>query len=321
MKCPKCEKQHRVKLGMQCPHCKYVFSFNPKLPKSSRLTDGKFQAAINFAGKKGTVAYTSNQLYAAYAGRVKADHVQYFVAAVIAGFFSYSFLGTSVYVAAPIACVAVGLIIAGIFHKPPALSRKDFFDCAKRWMVDGKKIPGLIFKPGLHTPPEEWGESDIYEYGVERILIVQRDILVDLMVRNNQHAEQRMLVISETGYPKYIVPHVARLLNERNDLTIFLLHDADAVGVGLKERIKTIPWLPLKLHPVIDMGLFPDDFTKLKQTRNYENRQRERTLPADALLLGAMVTGMSACFASHSTFAEELMREAENRISSSSDFG
>ncbi len=179
----------------------------------------------------------------------------------------------------------------------------------------------MIFKPGPHTPPEEWGESDIYEYEVERILIVQRDILVDLMVRNNQHAEHRMLVISETGHPAYMVPHVVRLLNERDDLTTFLLHDADAIGAGLKKRVKKLRWLPLKPHPVIDMGFFPDDFTKLKHTRNYENRQRERTLPADALMLGALVTGMSACFASHSTFAEELSREVENSITSSSDFG
>ncbi|XZE53010.1 hypothetical protein SH139x_004721 [Planctomycetaceae bacterium SH139] len=40
---------------------------------------------------------------------MKADRVQYFVAVVIVGFFPYFFWGTSVYVAAPIACVAIGL--------------------------------------------------------------------------------------------------------------------------------------------------------------------------------------------------------------------
>ena len=42
----------------------------------------------------------------------------------------------------------------------------------------------------LKKAPPEWKEPDIYDYGFERILVVQRDLLVDLFVKNNFHSEE-----------------------------------------------------------------------------------------------------------------------------------
>ena len=68
---------------------------------------------------------------------------------------------------------------------------------------------------------------------MERILVVARDLLVDLMINNNRHTDQRILVLAESGYPDYLVPRARQLLEERCDLPVFLLHDATPSGVAM----------------------------------------------------------------------------------------
>ncbi|MEZ6135551.1 MAG: hypothetical protein R3C53_11640 [Pirellulaceae bacterium] len=102
---------------------------------------------------------------------------------------------------------------------------------------------------------------------------------------------------------------------------MFLLHDADASGAAMAQRVNSLAWLQLGDQPVIDMGFFTNDFEKLKRTKNFENQQSERALPADALLIGSLALGMGACFASQSTFADELLREHRNQMDSGSSFG
>lgn len=319
MKCPTCARNQKVKYGLVCS-CGYRFIFNPKDTQTLGLTDGKFVAAANRASQNGTVAFTDNQLYAAYAAKLKSPRKALLAAAFIVGLVGLLVLLASPVVGFMIMVAAAILFAFSLAARAQSLTRKQFLVAIEKWLDAGKDIDGLIREPGLQHPPDNWNEHDIYDYGVERILVVQRDLLVDLMVRNGQHAEQRMLVVSLSGYPDYIQPHVNRLLNERDDLPVFLLHDADAAGVQMEQQVRN-SWLALGNHPVIDMGFFPEDFQKLKRTQNFENQKSERSLPADALMFGALVTGMGACFATRATFAQELMREHQNQMNSGSSFG
>ena len=63
----------------------------------------------------------------------------------------------------------------------------------RKWVGVQGPIEKMIETPRLGTPPPEFEEPDLYDYGVERILVVQHDLLVDLFVLNGLHAEQRML--------------------------------------------------------------------------------------------------------------------------------
>ena len=51
-----------------------------------------------------------------------------------------------------------------------------------KWLRTGKtdRLQKMLTTAQLGTPPPDWPEPDIYDYGVERILIVEHDILVDL---------------------------------------------------------------------------------------------------------------------------------------------
>jgi hypothetical protein len=166
-----------------------------------------------------------------------------------------------------------------------------------QWTAAGHGIPLLLEEPGLDRSPPQFREPDVFDYGVERILIVQHDILVDLFVRNNVHATQRALVISERGYPGYLLPVAQRLLATSPDLPIFLLHDADTEGLMMRARLERSGMLPLAGRRIIDAGLTPRDVGRIGKLRALAPRARGNALPADALPFALLAGGFALAFA------------------------
>jgi hypothetical protein len=170
-------------------------------------------------------------------------------------------------------------VLFRVLLRPP-LPRKAFDAALEKWIHNKGPLEKLILEPGLRTPPPEFAEPDIFDYGVERVLIVQRDILVDLFVRNGFHAEQRALVVSSSGYPGYLVPKLKEILAQSPELPVFLLHDAvrdqapfDAGSLGVAET-----------HPVVDLGLFPDDVARVPALRQFRSRlRRGEAVPVDLM--------------------------------------
>lgn len=325
MKCPECNYNQQAKAGMHCKGrgCGYTFTFNPKEYSTSQMTDGRFLAAIRKASQNGTAYFTKNQLYAAYAAKQTYPRGCLLTTSVVLAIVAVGFVASGEVVGAAIpAGLSLLLFLSGAFGKPHIHRRDRFMDMIDKWHRDRKPIDRLISEPTLGDPPPNWNESDIYDYGVERVMIVQRDILVDLLVFNNVHAEQRTLVISETGYPKYMMPLARKFLTERPDLPVFILHDADARGMKMMQRVQSMD-LPLGERQIIDLGMTSADFKKLKRTKQYNPRQRRRDLPVDAMATSFLFTGLAASFATSMAFGDlidEHAREAAN-ASIGSDFG
>jgi hypothetical protein len=63
-------------------------------------------------------------------------------------------------------------------------NQEEFWRIVKKWEEKKGALAGMLVKPSLHQPPPEFQESDIYDYGVERIIIVERPILVDLLPKS-----------------------------------------------------------------------------------------------------------------------------------------
>lgn len=322
MKCPECSHNQRVSDGMTCGGCGYGFTFNPRDTSFHGMTDGKFLGHIRAASRNETTYFTENQLYAAYARRRRPERMGCFVlAGILTTVIITQIVNLGPWPLALLFLVPLFLVAMGLRVKPAVVSPQQFSAAIGRWLKAGKKIDYLLDVPSLHKPPPDWSEPDIYDYGVERLLIVERDLLVDLFVRNNKHAEQRMLVVSESGYPDYLLPQARRLLVESPDLSVFLLHDATTDGMRMEERLRRSEILPLAGRNVIDLGLSPDDFRKLKRTANYDRKNSERALPADALPLAFLATGLAASFASNISLGEQLLRDAQNQASAGSSFG
>ena len=327
MKCPQCSRNHRLRRhGMKCRYCHYHFCFNPKAQGTRRLTDGKFLACVRAASQNDTTYFTRNQLYAVYCRRLRKSPV---TSLVIGGVLLMVAAGTYFiarhdnpevrgvdYVLGVAGIIVIGF---GQYIARQGIPRQYFDFVLGRWLGHGRKLDRLLEQPSLHEPPPEWNELDIYDYGVERLLIVEHDLLVDLFVKNGVHAEQRMLVISESGYPDYLMEVARRLLDEQPDLPVFLLHDATAHGTAMQERLLSSGMLPVESHPLVDLGMRPLDFRKLKRTKQFDRANSNRDLPVDALLLPFMTMGLGIAMTEQMAFSEIIEGQDEGGISD--DFG
>ena len=319
MKCPDCGYNQKYSNGMRCGKCRRMFCLDPKIQK---MSDGKFLAAVRRASYQGTVKFTQNQLYAAYAKRAMDPKGCFWFISVLLCIVAIIlfFQGEAKFAM----CLAIGSIVVfglSFIFTPMCLTPNEFDSCVIKWKSDKKKIEGLIEFPSLYVSPEKWTEHDIYDYGVEQILIVDRDILVDLFVLNNRHAELRMLVVAESGYPDYISSQVNQLLSDRPDLPIRLLHDTSLSHSDMATRIAKLKWLNIVDHPVTDLGLMEADVFRLKQTNNFRRHYDKCLIPVDTLLLTPLCNGLTACFANESTFAEEIAKGASGGESTSASFG
>lgn len=312
MKCPACKATHRRKDGPQCSKCKRAFVF---FDRSEGMTDHRFTQLLDRASVGGTQFFTTNQLATLWAQKVATRSG---LARIVVGGLTLLVAGL-VAIGNPAAAVQAGAAgLAGLGlgawgvvrrrnpHAPPI---EKVAGWVRTWTKAGHEIPLLITGPRLHHAPPELREPDVFDYGVERILIVQHDVLVDLFVRNGLHTKERALVISEKGYPTYLLPHAQRLLQRSPALPVFLLHDADAEGLMMRARLERSKRLPLTGHPIVDTGLSPREVGRIGKLRALVPARRGNALPADALPYALLASGFALSFTERLPLAELVERK------------
>lgn len=309
MKCPHCRANHKYKnqgrvvfqRGMKC-HCGYQFVF---ARKADGVTDGRMMAVIRKASRNGTYYFTPNQFYATMVRNPPRSR-EFIVASVLAllciGFAGYLYLTVR---RDEMCCAAFPLfpaLLLGLFAfskwmgpAPPARSE------ALSWLTVWDKHnqeEKLIKNPILATPPPEWKEPDIYDYGVERILIVDQRLTVDLLVMNGVHAQERALILAleegEEPYPRYLLDAVRKQLRESPGDKLFLLHGSDRHGRELADRTKE--QFKVDDDQIVDLGLFPEDVARLSQLQKVTKANPDA--PVDYLPMHKLVPILSACFTS-----------------------
>lgn len=320
MKCPECKTTQRHSSGMTCNKCgrKYVLD-----PKADGLSDGKFLAAVKRASQSDTLFYTENQLYEALVRPKKrlfgcqvpaAGLLVFLVLGLLSGFFLPQalivvfFLGFFYFIAFLITLV-----------QPPA-TRDTFHDALRKWKSRAGMPSKLIQEPRLRNPPEGWTEQDIYDYGCERLLIVEHDLLVDLFVLNNFHSTERCLVVSIRGYPPYLVPLANRILQEQPELPVYLLHDSTFAGEQMANQLTRSPY-HVTDHPVIDLGLNRDDVMKLKRLTPVGAKKLDYRVPVDLMAMAALQTALIASFAQQSSFGALIAQQQNAETADSGGFG
>lgn len=308
MKCPECSynvKGKYVTYGTKCPSpsCNYTYVFS-KTDKPD-MTDGRFHAMLRKASGNGTRWFTFDELWATYS-RMAYDKVPGpIMMSILVGIFGGMFLvlpvigfateGTpwAFLLLIPIAILFIWLIrLPRKRFKPP--TREAFQAHITKWENAGRKIENYIREPMLHQPPPNWTEADIYDYGVERILIVERDILVDWFVLNGWHTQNRTLVFAESGYPHYITERAQAMLQAQPDLPVLLLHDSTESGGQMEQRILHYG-NPVNVtgHPITDLGIHTDDVASLKRLKYLAPHKSGHVLPADALGFKTLAPGLA----------------------------
>ena len=262
MICPECNKNHQQKLGVRC-ECGYRFVFNPAATKG--LTDDKFLDLVRQAGENDRYYFTFARLYGVWC---RSEAMETFallrlslaIICIVLFFIIYFCFSVFGWIGGVISMSLLVLpcLILEKFRHRKAPDEASFSQLAKKWCATNGVPARMLLKPALREPPPEFSEQDLYDYGVERIFIVNRPLLVDLLVRNNFHAEQRALVFCRNGYPSYIADQAKKILEQSPDLPVFLLHDANDDGLTMADRI-TVP-----VQTVVDLGVTPGQIKELR---------------------------------------------------------
>ena len=303
MKCPTCDyNQRRGKEGMTCKKCGYDFVFDPKLHE---MTDGKFLATVQRASSNGTYHFTENQLYAAACRRLRITLLPliFLIGIAFFGFiFSQSKAG-----APTIAYIFIGvfalLILFAIYRGlRPKLKRKAWNKQLKRWQSLRPPLKMLVRSPELSSPPPPCDEPDIYDYGVEQILICEREEVVDWLVLNRYHVTTKTAVISENGYPEYLLPKLQPLLASGNPPAIYLLHDSGKKSQSMITRVRESQLLDLYDAEIIDLGLTPEILPRIKSLKKVHRSMNSNKVPVDTIPFGTLTSMTTCAFVDHCSF-------------------
>lgn len=274
------------------------------------MTDGKFLALIRKVSLNDTYYFTLNQFYAHYCRSQRKGYrvllvigLSLLTLTVVLAFLNEDFIVFAIMLGvAALACLWKAATRA--FGRLPSLS--SFRAVIDKWYGAGRSIDKLLTQPSLDTPPPEWEEPDIYDYGVERLLIVEHNLLVDLFVRNGFHAQERALVVSEQGYPSYLLPVAIRCLQDNPELPVYLLHDATRRGAMMAQRVTNSNLLTLEGHPVLDLGIFPEDVKRMPNQKALRPHKQNHAIPVDFILFSTLGMGVAQAMAENLVFGDLL---------------
>jgi hypothetical protein len=298
MKCPSCGGNHKKSAGMRCA-CGYRFVLHPT---EDGLADGAFLAIVRRASQDSTYCFTENQLYSVYCSWWKGMSTgrRFICGLIAAGVCVVSALVSGDWqsfvpiLSGGIAAVFFLQAIYSAVAWPPSRSR--FQRTLRKWTMERGPLEKMITVPQLEQPLPEYKEPDIFDYGVERVMVVERDLLVDLLVLNEWHADTHALVISANGYPRAMLPQATHVLGDSPQLPVFLLHDAAPTAMNISDQVRRL----IDEHPVVDLGLSMQDAKKLNALRAHMSRGSDQVVPVDllpfhrlsAMLSHAVTTGI-----------------------------
>ena len=288
MQCPECGTHQKKTTGSGC-RCGYQFIFQEKTAHG--MTDILFRRILQRAGEKGIFHFTFPQLYTAWCQQNAEDSYSLLqkkltvtgglqLSLSMGCLFFFGWLGGLL----SLFFILIPWLIVRQYQQKSAPDLESLKKLLKQWQTgNGGGDEMLLIHPALHNPPPDPPEKDVFGYGVEKIIIVERPILVDLLVKNGFHAEQNALIFSRDGYPNYIVQHAQKLLRRNSSLPIYLLHDASEAGITMAQKKS------LAGHAVVDLGINQEDLKRMSFLDALQLQQKDYKAPLDILPYSVLV--------------------------------
>ncbi|HEY4159781.1 MAG TPA: hypothetical protein VGM29_16835 [Polyangiaceae bacterium] len=270
MFCPQCQAEHAS--GPSCASCGYAFVFDRE---SDGIDDREWLTLLEHAGANGSESFTENRLYALYAERHVTTtrrigrRAGLGFALMAIGFAGWvrslrGYSGALMALSVVLALCGVAFAVGGILTERHLPSRAPLADWLGKWQAAGRDLKWLS-EPRLDSAPSALVSEQTAP--PERLVIVERDLLVDWLLENDVARELGLLIVSERGYPQKNLERAQRALAQNPSLSVLLLHDATFAGTEMKQRVEraALPALRTALggHPLLDAGLFPADIARV----------------------------------------------------------
>ncbi len=137
-----------------------------------------------------------------------------------------------------------------------------------------------IEKPSLEQPENSIG-AEVFRYGVERIIVVDEPLKVDLFVKNNEHIKKQALIISSEGYPAYLKPQLQNILATQPNVPVGFLCQPKRTIAEQKTRFEQNCLVKLQDGQVWDMRVNQKSTTCLKADKPDISVNQNPTVPLD----------------------------------------
>jgi hypothetical protein len=267
MKCPECSNKQKATAGKTCKKCGYVFALDPR--EAPKLSDRQMKKAIENLSGTGNYYFTFNQLYAALyrmASKSSAKNRVVLIVAVGAAAAIAFFIATEINLILAIAfVVGVALCILWFLKRPVVPNHEALVKAITTYrhfhpmenLVDGTRFKRETSKENL--------KKELFDYAPERILIVQSNDLVDMLVLNRFHFENKTVVVSASKYPEHVFQACQKFLQKRPDIPVEIMHDASMEGYQLKNKLVADDSWNLKDKDIKDLGLSVQDVGNIQK--------------------------------------------------------
>lgn len=251
MRCPECKHNQRYREGTRCQKCQYQFVFRKR---ADRISDYALRQTIQRLSDSGQQSFTVTQLameicriWRKKAFSMIAGAVVIAIVALIAGLVLGATIGLVGFV---ILCPLVLWQISRSKRTFPYYKARALVERYHQAHPIVALADGQAFRQ--QTPVVDPQEL---QYAPERILVVERDALVDLLVRNRFHLQHKTAVISRWGYPARVFAACQEFLNNHPATPVQVLHDASLAGFSLTAQLAADPQWAFASRHLTDLGI------------------------------------------------------------------
>jgi hypothetical protein len=300
MRCPKCRYNHKKKDGPSCGSCGYRFIF-PDPRKGYELTDNQFANILKRVSANSTSYFLTGQVQAAVATRRPSLPGYIFQTVFLTLFFTMFFGGLiNEFTGSPVFAAFIPVIVIGIainwYSRSRAWpDRKSVVYWLKEWEERFGPLRYWVSSPSLNSSTASFPavEEDIDAYGVQRILIVDNDLLVDALIKNHWHTDNQTLVVSDSGYPSSVAQLANHYLSKNPNLIVYLFHASHAKN--FRGQVISAGKINLKEHQVRDLGITPSMIKNLTFFKKHYEKVPGGKVDIDQLPNLVMHNVMASC--------------------------
>jgi phosphotransferase system glucose/maltose/N-acetylglucosamine-specific IIC component len=318
MRCPDCNhsQSYRGNSAPRCAKCGYQFIFRKQ---DDNITDYSLRQIVKRLSDDGQYAFTATQLaleicqfWRSKSGVIGGIVFTVLIALIL--FFALHWIASII-----VLMVGISLTIWANqrqkitlpFHKASALVRRYH-----------EAHPIAALADGAAFQHQNASEPEALSYAPERILVVERDDLVDMLVRNRFHLTSKTAVISRNGYPAAMFAACQNFMRDHPNTSVHLLHDASLAGFGMAAQLGAdwrgvdlgisrqtldscsgkLPWLPTAEQTKV--GIWSTQHAKMLSRNYWVPVDFVGPKPLMGLLSAAVIGGALALIAADAAWGE-----------------